>query len=110
MTNLLVETGKIGCKPVSTLMDPNHKLGEVKEEPMVDKRIYQKLVGRLIYLSYTRPNIAYSVSMISQFIYDPREPHFQAAYRGAALLERQFRERTFVQNERYSCSRSIHRR
>ena len=40
MTDLLAETGKIGCKLVSTLMDPNHKLGEAKEEPMVDKRIY----------------------------------------------------------------------
>ena len=48
MTDLLVETRKIGCKPISTLMDPNHKLGEAKEEPMVDKRMYQRLVGRLI--------------------------------------------------------------
>ncbi|RVW28025.1 Retrovirus-related Pol polyprotein from transposon RE1 [Vitis vinifera] len=35
-------------------MDPNHKLGEAKEEPMVDKRMYQRLVGRLIYLAHTR--------------------------------------------------------
>ena len=48
MTDLLVETRNIGCKPISTLMDPNHKLGEAKEEPMVDKRMYQRLVGRLI--------------------------------------------------------------
>ncbi|RVW98769.1 Retrovirus-related Pol polyprotein from transposon RE1 [Vitis vinifera] len=37
--------GKIGCKPVYTPMDPNHKLGEAKEEPMVDKRMSQRLVG-----------------------------------------------------------------
>ena len=81
MTDLLAEIGKIGCKPVSTSMDPNHKLGEAKEEPMVDKRMYQRLVGRLIYLAHTRPNIAYSVSVISQFMHDPREPHLQVAYR-----------------------------
>ena len=86
-------------------MDPNHKLGEAKEELMVDKRMYQRLVSRLIYLAHTRPNIAYSVSVISQFMHDPREPHLQAA----ALLERQPRERNFVQEEQYSCSRSIHR-
>ncbi|RVW46787.1 Retrovirus-related Pol polyprotein from transposon RE1 [Vitis vinifera] len=74
-------TGNIGCKPVSTPMDPNHKLGEAKEEPMVDKRMYQRLVGRLIYLAHTRPDIAYSVSLISQFMHDPREPHLQPAYR-----------------------------
>ncbi|RVW35276.1 Retrovirus-related Pol polyprotein from transposon RE1 [Vitis vinifera] len=81
VTNLLAKTGKIGCKPVSTPMDPNHKLGEAKEEPVVDKRMYQRLVGRLIYVAHTRPNIAYSVSVISQFMHDPREPHLQAAYR-----------------------------
>ena len=81
MTDLLAETGKIECKSISTPMDSNHKLGEVKEEPMVDKRMYQRLVGRLIYLAHTWPNIAYSVSMINQFMHDPREPHLQAAYR-----------------------------
>ena len=62
-------------------MDPNHKLGETKEEPMVDKRMYQRLVGRLIYLAHTRPDIAYSMSVISQFTHDPREPHLQVACR-----------------------------
>ena len=81
MIDLLAEIGKIGCKLVSTLMDPNHKLGEAKQEPMVDKRMYQRLVGRLMYLAHTRPDIAYSVSVISQFMHDPREPHLQAAYR-----------------------------
>ena len=95
VTDLLAEIGKIGCKPVSTSMDPNHKLGEAKEEPMVDKRMYQRLVGRLIYLAHTQPDITYSVSVINQFMHDPREPHLQAA----ALLERQPRERNFVQEE-----------
>ena len=62
-------------------LDPNHKLGEAKEEPVVDKRMYQRLVGRLIYHAHTWPDIAYSVTVISQFIHDPREPHLQAAYR-----------------------------
>ena len=79
--DLLAKTGKIGCKPVSTPMDPNHKVGEAKEEPVVDKRMYQRLVGRLIYLAHTRPNIAYSVSIVSQFMHDPREHHLQAACR-----------------------------
>ena len=81
MTDLLTEVEKIGCKLVSTPMDPNHNLGEAQEEPVMDKRMYQRLVGRLIYLVHTRPNIAYSVSMISQFMHATREPHLQAAYR-----------------------------
>ena len=34
MTDLLTKTRKIGCKPVSALVEPYHKLGEVKEQPV----------------------------------------------------------------------------
>ena len=81
VTDLLAETEKIGCKPISNPMDPNHKLGKAKEELIVDKRMYQRLVGRLIYLVHTRLDLAYSMSMISQFMQDLREPHLQAAYK-----------------------------
>ena len=81
MIDLLAEIGKIRCKPIFTPMDPNHKLGEAKEKSMVDKRMYQRLVGRLICLAHTWPDIAYSVSVINQFMHDPREPHIQVAYR-----------------------------
>ena len=81
VTDLLAKTGKIGYKLVSIPMDPNHKLEEAKEEPMVNKRMYQRLVGRLIYLAHTRPDIAYLVRVISQFMHDPREPHLQASNR-----------------------------
>ncbi|RVW81800.1 Retrovirus-related Pol polyprotein from transposon RE1 [Vitis vinifera] len=72
---------KIGCKPVSTPMDPNHKLGEAKEEPVVIKECTKGwLVGSYTLLTLGQ-NIAYSVSVISQFMHDPREPHLQAAYK-----------------------------
>ena len=48
------------CKPVGTTIDPIHKLRETKEDVAVNKEMYQRLVGRLIYLSHTRLNIAYS--------------------------------------------------
>lgn len=81
VSDLLTDTGKSGCKPAPTPMDPNQKLRESKEELTVDKGMYQRLVGKLIYLAHTRPDIAYSVSVISQFMHDPRESHLQAAYR-----------------------------
>ncbi|GAB2268215.1 Rac-like GTP-binding protein arac5 [Dionaea muscipula] len=49
--------------------------GEVRADP--DR--YRQLVGRLNYFAITRPDIAFSVSVISQFISDPRVPHLEAA-------------------------------
>ena len=42
---------------------------------------YQKLVGKLIYLSHTRPDIAFAVSIVSQFMHSPYEVHLEAVYR-----------------------------
>ncbi|WVZ15866.1 hypothetical protein V8G54_013432 [Vigna mungo] len=80
ITDLLKETGKAACKPASTPLEPNIKLGNA-EDVAVEKEMYQRLVGRLIYLSHTRPDIAYAVSLISQFMHSPKETHLQAAHR-----------------------------
>ena len=40
VTDILKETGKLACKAASTPIDPNHKLGEAKEGPVVDKEMY----------------------------------------------------------------------
>jgi len=48
---LLKETGKIACKPASTPIDPNMKLGNA-EDIVVDKEIYQRLVGTLIFVPH----------------------------------------------------------
>jgi hypothetical protein len=81
IVDLLMETGKLACKPVGSPIDPNHKLGNVDEGAVVDKEIYQRLVGKLIYLSHTRPDIAFAVSVVSQFMHNPREVHLLAADR-----------------------------
>ena len=73
MTDLLKETGKLACKPASTPIDPNHKLGKASEDPTMDREVYQRLVGKLIYLAHTRPNIAYAVSVFSQFMHTTQE-------------------------------------
>ena len=77
--NLLKETKKLACKPTSTPIDPNYNLGEAKEDATIDREMYQCLVGRLIYLSHTRPNIAYVVSVISQFMHSPKKVHLQTS-------------------------------
>ena len=65
----------MASKPVATPIERNHRLSEAVGEKKVDRKMYQRLVGRLIYLAHTRPDIVYSVSVISQFMHDPREIH-----------------------------------
>ena len=47
----------------------------------MDREKYQRLVGRLIYLSHTRPDIAFIVSVVSQYMHSPKESHLEAVYK-----------------------------
>jgi len=79
--DLLNETGMLGCKPAETPIEPNVKLQLTEVENVKNREHYQRLVGRLIYLSHTRPDISFSVSMVSQFMHAPGPAHFEAVYR-----------------------------
>ncbi|CAN6586683.1 unnamed protein product [Malus baccata var. baccata] len=85
--DLLKETGMLGCKPVDTSIVEKHYLGIYPDQEPVDKGRYQRLVGRLIYLSHTRPDIAYAVSVVSQFMHSPSVDHMEAVMRILAYLK-----------------------
>ncbi|CAL9017645.1 unnamed protein product [Prunus brigantina] len=76
-----LETGMLDCKPIDTPSEQNHKLGFYPDQVPTDKERYQRLVGKLIYLSHTRPDIAYAVSVVSQFMHSPSEDHMGAVMR-----------------------------
>jgi hypothetical protein len=71
----------LGCKPAETPMDSTKKIGGGQDRTPVDKGRYQRLVGRLIYLSHTRPDIGFFVSVVSQFMNNPTEEHMDAVKR-----------------------------
>ncbi|XP_050104671.1 uncharacterized mitochondrial protein AtMg00810-like [Malus sylvestris] len=73
--DLLKETWMLGCKPVDTPIVEKHYLGIYPDQEPVDKGRYQRLVGRLIYLAHTRSDIAYAVSVMSQFMHSPSVDH-----------------------------------
>jgi hypothetical protein len=78
--DLLIETGMLNCKPATTPIEQNHRILADSGDP-VDKHQYQRLVGRLIYLSHTRPDIAYAVSIVSRYMHDPRSGHLEVVHR-----------------------------
>lgn len=47
----------------------------------VDKGKYQRLIGRLMYLSHTRQDLAYALSLVSQFMHNPGEQHMKVVMR-----------------------------
>ncbi|BBG99845.1 Seven transmembrane MLO family protein [Prunus dulcis] len=69
------ETGMLDCKPIDIPSEQNHKLGLYPDQVPTDKERYQRLMGKLIYLAHTRPNIAYAVSVVSQFMHSSSEDH-----------------------------------
>ena len=77
-----------GCKPVETPMDPNIKLEACGEGILVDRGKFQRLVGKLIYLTHTRPNINFAVNKVSQFLSNPSEGHMEAVYQILRYLKK----------------------
>ena len=85
--DLLAETGLVDCKPVETPIVVNHSLRMIDGAELADKKMYQHLVGKLIYLSHTRPDIAYTVGVLSQFIHQPQKSHMKTAVRVVKYLK-----------------------
>jgi Reverse transcriptase (RNA-dependent DNA polymerase)/Integrase core domain/gag-polypeptide of LTR copia-type/GAG-pre-integrase domain len=74
--DLLKETGKLSAKPATTPMDCNNK--DVSDVKVLDDiSQFQRLVGKLIYLTITRPDISYAVGFVSQFMQRPTKGHME---------------------------------
>lgn len=71
----------LDCKPADTLIVQNRYLVVHLNQIRTNKDWYQKLVGQLIYLSHTRPDIVYAVSVVSQFMPSPIEDHMSVVER-----------------------------
>ncbi|CAM8972042.1 unnamed protein product [Rhodiola kirilowii] len=78
---LLAEHNMTDCKPCKTPLELKHKLSLSTEPLLADPLPYRRLVGKLIYLTITRPDLAYPVHILSQFMQSPTEEHLRAAHR-----------------------------
>lgn len=82
---ILKDYGFLGARPIAFPMDDT-KLSD-KGELLKDPEKYRRLVGRLIYLTITRPDITYSVHVLSRFMHEPRISHMDAALRIVRYLK-----------------------
>ncbi|KAM0019556.1 putative RNA-directed DNA polymerase [Helianthus debilis subsp. tardiflorus] len=81
---LLDEFGYLGVKPVNTPIEQSHVLAGKLDKNLdlvKDVTSFQKLIGKLIYLSITRPDISYAVQFLSQFMHAPNSGHLEIALR-----------------------------
>lgn len=79
ITDILLDTEMNEAKPTQTPLPPGLQLQDDVGENLVDASQYRRLIGRLLYLNFTRPNITYAVHYLSQIVHNPRKPHLQAA-------------------------------
>ena len=78
---LLNDAGLLGYKCAKTPTEHNLRLSKFEGEELKDPSHYRRLVGRLLYLTITRPDITFSDHKLSQFMSKPRRPHVDAAHR-----------------------------
>lgn len=80
-TDLLNKYGMMECKSISTPMEANTKLCAHEGKDLEDTTMYRQLVGSLIYLTLTRPDITFAVGVVSRFMQSPKKPHLEAVRR-----------------------------
>ncbi|GJU22208.1 putative RNA-directed DNA polymerase, partial [Tanacetum coccineum] len=87
---MLHEYGLLACRPVMTPLPKNYVLSHKESDD--DKYLrnvtsYQKLIGKLIYLTMTRPDISYVVQCLSQHMHAPLQSHFSIGLRVLKYLK-----------------------
>ncbi|CAI0405618.1 unnamed protein product [Linum tenue] len=78
---LLRDTGYLEAKHCKSPLDPKVKLRAKQGKPLDDPELYRRLIGRLHYLTTTRPDLTFPMQQLSQFQKEPYTEHLQAAYR-----------------------------
>lgn len=76
-----------GCKVVATPLVPNEKLRKEDGTKLADASTYRSLIGSLLYLTATRPDIMYATSLLSRFMTSLSQVHYGSAKRLLRYLQ-----------------------
>ena len=77
----------LASKSSSVPMTPNLKLSNTDGDLLPDREAYRSLVGRLMYLCITRPDITFAVNKLCQFSSAPRTTHLKAVHKVLQYLK-----------------------
>ena len=80
-SELLSRVGLTDSKTVDTLVELNAHLTSTGGKPLSNPSLYRRLVGSLVYLTITRPDISYVIHQVSQYLSAPRLTHYAAVLR-----------------------------
>ena len=75
------------CNSVRTPADVGMKLDKDPQGRKVDSTLFKQIVGSLMYLTATRPDIMHAVCLISRYMENPTELHLNAAKRILRYLQ-----------------------
>ena len=78
---LLSRAKLIDSKTVDTPVELNAHLTPIGGKPLSNPSLYRRLVGSLVYLNVTHPDISYAVHQVSQYLSAPRSTHYVAVMR-----------------------------
>ena len=78
-TDLLARFYMSDCKSTPTPFQSSLKLTVECTTPLIDATLYRQLVGSLIYLTHSRPDLSFAISLVSRFMQKPHEIHWQEA-------------------------------
>lgn len=79
--DILKEHNLLNAKRLQLPLDTHIKHTPDLGDPLLKPDVYQRLLGKLIYLTITRPDICFSVQLLSQYMNKPSTTHLQAAFR-----------------------------
>ena len=79
--DMIKKFGMSDRKVISTPMGTNDNLDSDASGNMVDQKLYRSMIGSLLYVTASRPDIMFSVCMCARFQSSPRESHLKATKR-----------------------------
>ncbi|KAL0368079.1 UNVERIFIED_CONTAM: hypothetical protein Scaly_1026800 [Sesamum calycinum] len=77
--DILADTGMTNARVATTPLPTGVKFTEEAGKPLPNAEVYRRLIGRLFYLGFTRPDISHATQQLSQFLQAPCQQHWDAA-------------------------------